>query len=379
MTADGEEDSEDNAGWQQVTPTKTRKRKKIGSPHIHQRKKHNTASSESQQGSSNRFHTLSSDDEDDTEEKNQQQVPKPPPIFVPNIQNINKMINSIASVISSNDFSYKSLKNGQAKLMIKTVESYRKVVKHFEQTKIVYHTYQLKQERSFRVVIKGIHYSTPIEDIKADLLSRGHYVRNVINVKSKTTKEPLSMFFVDIDPDPTNKTIYNIHEINNAVVKIEAPLKSNELVQCHRCQMYGHTKSYCRRPYRCVKCGMDHPTAQCTKSKETPPRCVHCQQEHTASYRGCRVYQHLTQKRTQNVNPNQKTSFAHPKSEDYNTYQNVNQVPQSYNVPPLYSQVAAGNATGNFMDKLEKMLSKQLELTNTLVSMMSLLMQKLCK
>ena len=91
--------------------------------------------------------------------------------------------------------------------MIKSVDAYRKVIKYLEGSNINFHTYQLKQERSYRVVIKGIHHTTPTEDIKAQLIVKGYPVRSVTNVKSRVSKDPLSMFFVDLDPNPNNKTI----------------------------------------------------------------------------------------------------------------------------------------------------------------------------
>lgn len=96
-------------------------------------------------------------------------------------------------------------------------------------------------------------------------LSLGHQVRSVRNVVSRVTKQPLPMFFVDVDPQENNKEIYAITSFDNANFIIEAPKKFNDIVQCHRCQDFGHTKTYCRRTFRCVKCGLDHPTAECKK------------------------------------------------------------------------------------------------------------------
>lgn len=51
------------------------------------------------------------------------------------------------------------------------------------------------------------------------------------------------------------------------------------------------------------------------------------------------------------------------------------------NNPITYSQAIRGTEANeaNILQKIEAMLTKQLELTNTLVSIMSLLMNKLCK
>jgi transcription initiation factor IIF auxiliary subunit len=60
-----------------------------------------------------------------------------------------------------------------------------------------------------------------------------------------------------------------------------------------RCQQYGHTRSYCNKPYVCVKCGGSHSTQSCKKSKNTPAQCVFCGGAHPANYRGCEYYHSL--------------------------------------------------------------------------------------
>lgn len=287
--------------WQCVT---TNKRKRIESPK--KTKRINSYDTPTTSVYSNKYSLL--DTQDDEVNNDQITLPKPPPIYIPNVANINLMITKLCEIISDTDFNYKSLREGQVRLMIKSVDSYRKVIKYLESSSIYFHTYQLKQERSYRVIIKGLHPTIPTEDIKAELIGLGHSVRSVTNVRSRLTKEPLSMFYVDLDPDPKNKTIYDIKYLNHALIKIEPPRRTNELVQCHRCQQFGHTKAYCKKPYRCVKCGMDHPTVECKKTAETPPRCVHCMVNHTANYKGCRIYQDLVSNRN-----NRQTTYKSPK------------------------------------------------------------------
>ena len=55
-------------------------------------------------------------------------------------------------------------------------------------------------------------------------------------------------------------------------IVVEAPLKKNHIVQCTRCQSYGHNQTYCSRPYVCVKCGAEHNTTLCTKAQLLQPR-----------------------------------------------------------------------------------------------------------
>lgn len=367
---------EDDSNWQAVTKKRKTSRSPIG--FLHKRQQIDETATPS---TSNRFSALAANDKESNGNNSSSQPtePKPPPIFIPNVDNIGKMISCLSKVIANSDFNFKCLRDGQVRLMTKTIESYRKVVRHFESSKICYHTFQLKKDRAYRVVIKGLHHSTAISDIKAKLLSLGHQVRSVRNVISRKTKEPLSMFFVDLDPSENNKDVYNIHSIDNAIFTVEPPKRFDDIVQCFRCQEYGHTKSYCRKPFRCVKCGLDHSTTECTKPANTPAKCVHCLSNHTASYKGCLIYQKLVSNKNNSNNrySNERTIY-NPSNVNHgqNQYENIN-ASNAY----TYSQAVRGEQPGenNLLNKIEAMLAKQIELTNTLMNMMSMLMSKLCK
>lgn len=317
----------------------------------------------------NRFSELDAEDDSQPLEENPL---KPPPIFIPCVDDIRKMIQCLASIIPQVDFNYKSLRDGQIKLLVKTIESYRKVVKYLESKNICFHTYQLKNERSYRVVLKGLHHTTSTTDIKGELLSMGHKVRCVTNVRSQITKNPLPMFFVDLDPSPNNNKIYDVKYISNAVVSIEPQRKTNDIVQCHRCQQFGHTKGYCKKPFVCVKCGMDHSTAECTKSKDVPPKCVHCLQNHTANYKGCQVYKSLRQKINSNYRVNRQ-QFAMNSHESYMRnlqYTNYN----NCHTGASYAEALKQNKESetSTLKNIENMFGQ-------LMNMLTLLISKLCK
>jgi hypothetical protein len=76
------------------------------------------------------------------------------------------------------------------------------MVKYFKDNNIYQHTYQLKAETAYRLVLKYLHFLTDIEDIKIELGNR-------------VTKEPLNLFFVDLEPAENNKNIYSITAIQN--------------------------------------------------------------------------------------------------------------------------------------------------------------------
>lgn len=65
-----------------------------------------------------------------------------------------------------------------------TEDAYHRLVQLLKSNKIAYHTYQPREERSYRVVIKNIHNSIPAHDIKEALEELGYAIRGVTNVRS---------------------------------------------------------------------------------------------------------------------------------------------------------------------------------------------------
>ncbi|GBP60272.1 Nucleic-acid-binding protein from transposon X-element [Eumeta japonica] len=157
---------------------------------------------------------------------------------------------------------------------------------------ISHYTYMLKSERPYRVVLRGLHSSEDTTEIKEILKENGHEVRQIVNVRHRTSKEPLPLFYVDLEPKSNNRDIFNLKYLNSMKITFEPPYKKKEIIQCKRCQRLGHYKNQCHRPFRCVKVGEDHPTSTCKKTKDSVDfiTCANCQQKHPASYRGCAKY-----------------------------------------------------------------------------------------
>jgi len=110
-------------------------------------------------------------------------------------------------------------------------------------------------------------------------------------------------------------------------IVVEAPRKKNHIVQCTRCQYYGHTKTYCSRPYVCVKCGREHNTTLCTKDPTAPATCALYGGDHPKSYKGWVIYKNLQQARCKTYHPSHP-----PVTPPSITPININDASQS---PPL--------------------------------------------
>ena len=196
----------------------------------------------------NRFAILetSEDSMDITEaviSQHTQRTPPPPPIFIDEVIDIQTLTKTIEKDIGKEDYNLE-ISNNRVKILPTNPDAYKKLTKLLKPLNANFHTYQLKQERPFRVVLRNIHHSINLDELKFELSKHGHEVNNISYIRHRITKNPLSLFFIDIKQKHNNKEIYNINRLMNSIVKIEPPLVKKEMVQCKRCQRYGHTRKY---------------------------------------------------------------------------------------------------------------------------------------
>lgn len=176
-------------------------------------------------------------------------------------------------------------------------ESYSAITKALLDKKTEFHTYKIKSERNFNVVLRGMHYSTSIDGIKQELTSQGHEVVNVSNILDRTTKKPTSLFWVNLKSSQNNKNVYGIKTMMRTKVVFEPPKPKRVIPQCTNCQRYGHTVKFCHNSSRCVKCTGNHHTKDCQRTTKTNDvKCVLCENNHPANYKGCQVYKDLQNK-----------------------------------------------------------------------------------
>ena len=310
-----------------------------------------------------------------------QSNPRPPPIYIYGVTNYRAMLNNLQEVIEAERFHTKTLSNNTVKVNTHSIEGYRQLIRHLNNENIVHHTYQLKQDRAYRIVIRDLHHSIPIEDIKEELQTYGHTARNIINIRHRVSKEPLPLFFVDLEPAANNKEIYKLEYLQNTKIRVEAPRIKNSIIKCTRCQDYGHSKTYCRKPYNCVKCGKSHASQTCTKPKDTPATCALCDGNHPANYKGCTVYRDLKAKRY----PQRPAERTTTKTNIYNptpSQQTVSGPPNN----PTYAQVTANNTAINnttldslttFLNEFKTMFSQLLNQNSMILTMLTTVINKL--
>ncbi|KAL7291604.1 hypothetical protein TKK_0014644 [Trichogramma kaykai] len=106
---------------------------------------------------------------------------KSPPIFISHVQNI-KPLQDALNEVAPDRYLIKSLANNQVKVQPKSSLDYLPIITMLKQKDTRFHTYQLKQEKPYRVVLKNVHPSTNTDDIKKELQELGHKVTRISNI-----------------------------------------------------------------------------------------------------------------------------------------------------------------------------------------------------
>lgn len=275
-------------GWQRV-PMRSNKRKKLSQ----------TPSPEPLE-TSNRYSELLVDPPKDcTEQIKEKRTSKPPPIILYGIEDVNKLTELLETVAEKDEFTYKIVNRNQLRISSIHIEAYKRLIAIVRENNLVGHTFNQKDQRCYRLIIKNLHHTTPHTAIQEEIEKTGNKVfGEIINAKYGQEKKPTSTFFVNLVPGPNNKLVKSIKYIYHQSVTLEDPKKSNTIPQCQRCQQYGHSKNYCMRPYRCVKCAESHKTSDCPKKdRTTPATCALCEGSHPANYKGCEVYREILARR----------------------------------------------------------------------------------
>lgn len=228
-------------------------------------------------------------------------VPPPPPIIIDEVKNYQMFYDSLIETTPAESFTANMLNGDCVKINAKTEDSYRVIARHLTEKDHHWHSYEDKQARPIRVVVKKLHSSCQPDRIKDDLSTQGLKIEKVDSKLSWRSKEPLNMFVLSFNNEEDVNKIYGIKYILGCKIEIH-PLKNPKLIpQCKRCQAYGHTHKYCRKEPRCVKCTGKHLTANCTKSPQEKPKCVHCGLPHPANYRGCEVAKQMQILKNKNI------------------------------------------------------------------------------
>lgn len=141
------------------------------------------------------------------------------------------------------------------------------------------------------------------DDVKNELTELEVPVRSV--EKFKNTKFPL-IFTITVPKNVSAKELSTkARYIQRTRVYYEPHISKRELIQCKKCQAWGHATANCHlNVVRCVKCAGSHRSYDCDKSKDAAALCCNCSGKHPASSPDCPIYKKAVEtKHKRNAQP----------------------------------------------------------------------------
>ncbi|XP_043864388.1 uncharacterized protein LOC122757113 [Drosophila mojavensis] len=222
----------------------------------------------------NTQHTQLLDHPQEDIQPNLPQSSKIPSLFLPNVTEIQPLLDTINKLPGVGSYTTKVAQDNGIRIQCENISTYNAISALLQDKQIHNHTYQLRKDRGYRIIIRHLHYSTPYDWIRDQLKELGYVTRHVSVIKHRTRNEPMNIFEVELEPrlDGGHEKILTLTELGHQNIAVEKQLRRIDPLQCHRCQSFGHSKNYCRRPFVCLKCAGPHATTTCAKTIDADAR-----------------------------------------------------------------------------------------------------------
>lgn len=232
-----------------------------------------------------------------------------PPKFCPPIiiykANIKKIIDDLKSNIPDLKIKVINVNRNKSKLFVDNVRAHSKLMEILKNCKEVEaHSYTPKELKRVNLVLRGLNFHYSVEDIKKELDEQAPGVVESVSqfetIRSKEEGFKYNLFLVKLHPDKQPKDILGIKYICYSKITWERPKGNKGILQCRRCQAFGHLAKNCARNYNCVKCEGNHEPGGCQlkKTENSVPYCINCKQfDHPANFKGCPHYENYLHNR----------------------------------------------------------------------------------
>lgn len=217
-----------------------------------------------------------------------------------------KTLNELRNTLSE-DLVIRSKRN-RLVIQVKNLDDYKIVLNKVKEKQVNFHTYSLPDDKILRLVLKGLPSNITVSEIAEELKEKNLEVLKVkqftkefgIDGLMKVLKYPV--FTVDFKPKTDKRDVYKIRKLCYCLIRWERYENTNPVIQCFKCQEFGHVAKNCFKEIKCVICASDHKSSECTVKNSNNTNdlvCANCNGHHTASFKECPVYLKVLNNRTE--------------------------------------------------------------------------------
>lgn len=231
---------------------------------------------------------------------NSKPAARPPPLCIFN-QKINDLTEKIKVVIPDPTNVRIRMTQHGTKVYVNSIEEFKKLKTLLETRKVDFYTHSLPSERTTKFVIYGLLQCTNPALMKEALATHGLVP---VDIKKLSVKNPryndqaTFLLYFKQSEKITLAKLQQVKAIDHLVVSFR-PYSRNFVgpTQCAKCLHFGHGKQNCNLLSRCVRCGGNHASSDCSlvQNKDDPRsripqdqvKCANCGGLHTANFNRC--------------------------------------------------------------------------------------------
>lgn len=244
------------------------------------------------------------------------------------------------------------------KLLAKDDNTFNHLQKMCKDNKLSGFTFTPKRDRLIKICLYSL-WDMAISELEAELAAcevKPTQVKKMNLKNPRYTGEAIYILYYKRSQNVTVSTLRNITGLFNVVPRFQYyKNRSGEPTQCAVCQQLGHSSFNCFRTPVCVRCSESHSSDKCVHlpvdddaEKKIPHdklKCALCNENHTSTFRQCKVRVDYKQKRmsvNQNINKSNDIGNAQRKQQPQRQHGLTQPVQR-----PMYSSVVKYNNHNN--------------------------------
>lgn len=160
----------------------------------------------------------------------------------------------INKIVHPTKWSIKCHSDKSISILSSDSDAYKAITKSLTLIKVPFHTWQLKEERAFRIVTTHHVTLSRMRPLGKALpyLATVHF----INRSKSCSDKPkfLNLVIVGLELASNNMEIHE-HKTLSPWDSRRTSTQKDDVVQCHRYQSFNHTKNNCHKDVVCARCG----------------------------------------------------------------------------------------------------------------------------
>lgn len=282
---------------------------------------------------------------------------RPPPIFITTHKNFTTIARKL-NIAAKQDPRLVYTKTG-GKLMTETMDDHKACLQILKEMKTPHFTHRERQDK-FTTVIRGIPPMITEEDITEMLEEKDIQIHNIRQLSRRDREGnmtiPMPLHVIEASNTQKEKLI-NLHNLAGIAVKTEPYRKQQKILQCYKCQDFGHHSACCEKEEICVKCAGQHHSNKCPRKSDSniPLKCANCGEQHSAGSKDCPKRKELEWKKFG------KGQTATSEKENEPKGHNIKRWEEEYPPLPQQEQREKGVETTRVDNRKEEQSSEQVE------------------